>query len=326
MTPDGRKVAVAWLSVVSNTTLIVLKVVVGVLIGSVSVISEAIHSGVDLLASVIALFAVKSSASPADERHPFGHGKVENISGTIEALLIFLAAGWIVYEAAKKFVHPTPIEAPFWGVTVMLFSAVANGVISHLLFRVGRETESVALQADAWHLRTDVYTSVGVMVGLALIGVGDAILPHLGDSLHLIDPLAAMVVAGLIVKAAWKMTIKSARDLMDVNLPQEEAWIAQMLETFRPAVHGFHRMRTRRSGSTRFVDFHIFVDGGMSVAASHRLAHEISRRIQDRFVGSNVTVHVEPCNGNCDHTCRTGCLLSEAERQAVRRARADERD
>lgn len=335
MERDRRKAAVAWLSVISNSTLVILKVVVGLLIGSVSVISEAIHSGVDLLASVIALFAVRTSAKPADEDHPFGHGKYENVSGVVEALLIVVAAGWIIYEAVDKMLHPELMKdlAWGWGIPVMALSAGTNWFVSRLLFRVGKETDSVALQADAWHLRTDVYTSLGVMVGLAVIWAGDLLLPRWGwsdrqlDLLHWIDPIAAIVVACLILRAAWRLTLSSARDLMDVNLPEEEqAWIRQMFSDFLPVLHGYHRMRTRKAGHMRFIDFHIFVDSRMTVNDSHRLAHEISRRIQDHFEGSSVTIHVEPCRGNCDHGCREGCLLDPEQQQAIRDAKVAEGD
>jgi cation diffusion facilitator family transporter len=318
-----RKVLVAWVSVASNTFLTVAKISVGLFIGSVSVISEAIHSGVDLLASIIALVAVKGSSTPADEKHPFGHGKLENISGTVEALLIFLAAGWIIYEAVGKFLHPRGIDEPGWGVMIMLLSSIMNAGVSRALFKVGRETDSVALQADAWHLLTDVYTSAGVMVGLALIWLGDRYVPQLGDRLHLIDPLAALIVAALIIKAAWDLTVKSARDLMDANLPEEEAWITELLRSRTPSVHGFHRMRTRKSGATRFVEFHIFVDAGMTVYDAHQLSHDISDSIRERYPGASVTVHVEPCGGACDRNCRSGCLLSEQERQDVQKGAAD---
>ncbi len=332
MERDQKKAAVAWLSVISNTVLVILKVAVGLLIGSVSVISEAIHSGVDLLASIIALFAVRTSAKPADQDHPFGHGKFENVSGAIEALLIFIAAAWIIYEAVHKLLTRPVIETPGWGVGVMAISAVANWVVSRMLFKVGKETDSVALQADGWHLRTDVYTSLGVMVGLGLIWAGDLLLrPRFTeaqlDVLHWLDPIAAIVVACLIVHAAWRLTLSSARDLMDVNLPEEErAWIRRMLSEFVPVLHGYHRMRTRKAGHERFIDFHIFVDSRMTVDDSHRLAHEISRRIEEHFEGSSVTVHVEPCRGNCDHGCREGCLLDPQQQQEIRDAKAAEAD
>jgi len=135
---NRRKSNVALLSVISNTGLVILKLIVGTLIGSVSVISEAIHSGVDLLAAVIALFAVKKSGKPADEDHPFGHGKVENISGTIEALLIFLAAGWIIFEAIKKLRNPQPMDDAWLGLAVMLISVMANIIVSKSLLWQGR--------------------------------------------------------------------------------------------------------------------------------------------------------------------------------------------
>ena len=161
-----------------NSVLILLKIAVGIIIGSVAVISEAIHSAVDLVAAVIALFAVRKASQAADERHPYGHGKFENISGTVEGVLIFFAAVWIIYSAVRKLMNPGELETPSWGVLVMLVSAIVNIVVSRRLFKVGRETDSVALQADGWHLRTDVYTSLGVMVGLLVIWVVGRIWPR----------------------------------------------------------------------------------------------------------------------------------------------------
>lgn len=325
---SAKKRAVAWLSVGSNSLLIVGKVIVGLLIGSVSVISEAIHSGVDLLAALIAVYAVRKSSQPADTDHAFGHGKYENLSGTIEAVLIFGAAAWILYEAVKKLLHPSDIDMPGFGMIVMFVSAVVNWIVSGVLFRVGKQTDSVALQADAWHLRTDVWTSIGVMVGLGLIWIGDGIIGRLNLSpdlkeywqglLYKIDPIAAIVVALLIIKAAWELTVQAARDLMDVALPaEEEAWILQTLREFAPAVHGYHRMRTRKAGADRFVEFHIFVDAGMTVQASHNLAHRVSDRIKQHFGQISVLVHVEPCSGKCE-LCKAKCVLDDPQRAEFR--------
>lgn len=312
-----RKTAVAMLSVISNTTLVILKIIVGVSIGSVSVISEAIHSGVDLLAALIALFAVRTAGVPADDEHPFGHGKIENISGTVEALLIFLAAGWIIFEAVKKMFHPEPLDSAGWGVGVMLASSLANLFVSHNLFKVGRETDSVALVADGWHLRTDVYTSAGVMAGLLIIWVGSRLAP--GLNLHWMDPIAAVAVALLIIRAAYELTIESGRDLLDVKLPaEEETWIRDYITGLRPTVRGFHHLRTRKSGSNRFVEFHIAVDPDMSVEKSHSITEDITRAVDDRLPGANLTIHTEPCNGTCTDTCVAGCLLNSSEREAVR--------
>ena len=315
---ERRKRGAALLSVFSNSMLILFKLAVGLFIGSISVISEAIHSAVDLLASFIALFGVKQSAKPADEGHPFGHGKLENLSGTIEALLIFGAAGWIMYEAVQKFLDPHVLRFPAWGAGVMLLSALVNHVVSGYLFRVADQTESMALQADAWHLRTDVYTSLGVTVGLGAIWIGEAAFPDL--ALHWIDPAAALVVAGLILRAAYHLTRESGRDLLDASLPpEEERAIRDIICSFSPDVRGYHGLRTRKAGSQRFIQLHLQLDAEMSVEESHRLAGVVSGTIKERYSESKVTVHVEPCNGNCTQRCLDGCLLDQEERDRVRK-------
>jgi cation diffusion facilitator family transporter len=316
MDTQRRKVRVAALSVVSNTTLVVMKLIAGLMIGSVSIISEAIHSGVDLLASIIALFSVKTSSIPADSKHPFGHGKIENISGTIEALLIFVAAIWIIFEAVKKLMHPEPMEAIGWGVGVMLVSAVVNIVVSEMLFKIGRETDSIALQADAWHLRTDVYTSAGVMGGLALIWIAQWVFP--GKDFFWLDPVAALGVALLIIKAAYDLTAQSARDLLDVHLPDVEVeWIRKCILDQNSVVRGFHDLRTRKAGHFRFVEFHLKVDPHMSVIDSHNITKVLKKKIKAQFPGTTVTIHVEPCDSDCGDKCIEGCLLPEQKRQKI---------
>ena len=308
-----EKISVARLSVISNSCLIIMKVIIGILIGSVSIISEAIHSGVDLIAAVIAYISVRKSGKPADKEHPFGHGKIENISGTVEAVLIFIAAGWIIMEAVKRFMHPRTLEAAWWGVGVMLVSCIVNILVSEKLFAIGNKTDSVALKADAWHLRTDVYTSAGVMGGLFLIWLGRWIIPDV--SLSWIDPLAAIAVALLIIHAAWVLTVQSARDLLDVTLPvDEKAFISDLIASKKPDVHGFHKLRTRKAGSARFIEFHMLVDPQMSVDDSHRITDEITKSISERPPQSTVTIHVEPCHGRCDDECTRTCLLSTDER------------
>jgi len=314
---NKRKSNVALLSVISNTSLVILKLVAGTMIGSVSVISEAIHSGVDLLAAIIALFAVRKSGKPADEDHPFGHGKVENISGTVEALLIFLAAGWIIFEAVKKLRNPEPLGDAWLGIVVMLISVMANLIVSKNLFKVGKETDSIALMADAWHLRTDVYTSLGVFGGLAVIFAGGFVLP--GVDLRWVDPVAAIGVALLIIRAAYHLTVESARDLVDVGLPSEEVDdVRRHIRAFAPTIRGFHRLRTRKAGSSRFVEFHIRVDASMSVDESHRIADMITCSIKQHYPGTTVTIHIEPCNCAMAKEGSCGCLLSEQEKKELK--------
>jgi cation diffusion facilitator family transporter len=288
---------------------------VGLLIGSVSVISEAIHSAVDLLAALIAFLAVRKADEPPDDSHPFGHGKFENVSGAIEALLIFVAAGWIIFEAAEKLLHPTPLLAVSWGVGVMGVSAAVNLFVSRQLFRVGRETQSVALLADAWHLRTDIYTSMGVMLSLTLVSVGERLWP--GTPLYWLDPVTAIGVALLILRAAYSLTVQSARDLVDSSLPpEEESRIRNCIKEFVPrGVKGCHRLRTRKSGAQRFVEFHMVVEPEMTVRDSHQLAEALTAKIQTELAPSTVLVHVEPCDGSCPDHCLKGCFVPEREKE-----------
>ena len=291
-----QKTAVATLSVASNSVLVVLKLAAGLVIGSVSVISEAIHSGVDLTAAVIALFAVNKSHLPADKDHPYGHGKVENISGTVEALLIFGAAIWIIIEALEKLIHHKPLDAPAWGVVVMLISVVLNTIVSHMLFKVGRQTDSAALMADAWHLRTDVYTSAGVTIGLAIMWLGRLFFPR--ADLAWVDPIAAIGVAILIMRTAWHLTVTAGRDLLDARLPDdEEQGIRAIVARFEPEAQAVHSLRTRKSGARRFAEFHIQVEGKMTVQHAHHLSHQIAAAIERQYPQTLVNIHIEPQGG-----------------------------
>ncbi len=319
-TPGGapqvrQKTRVALLSVASNTTLVVLKLVVGLLVGSVAIVSEAIHSGMDLVAALIALFAVRKSGEAADERHPYGHGKFENISAAIEALLIFGAAAWIIYEAVQRLLHPRGIDMAVWGVMVMALSAGGNLLVSHRLFKVARETDSVALEADGWHLRTDVYTSAGLMVGLLVMWMGG----HLwaGVRLDWIDSTIAILVALLILKAAVDLVRTAVRDLLDVSLPAEDVqWIPGFVIGNWRQVRGFHNLRSRKAGPTRFVDFHVVVDDHMSVSEAHRLGDEIVAALKERLSDSRINIHIEPCDFQCPPNCEAGCSMDEQQRRA----------
>ncbi|MGD0277489.1 MAG: cation diffusion facilitator family transporter [Syntrophales bacterium] len=318
MNSQQRKERIALLSVISNSVLVIIKLIIGLIIGSVSILSEAIHSVVDLVAASIALFSVKTSSTPADRQHPYGHGKIENISGTIEALLIFIAAGWIIYEAVKKIIHPEPLAGLGWGLGVMLISTIVNILVSGMLFKIDRETDSIALRADAWHHRTDVYTSAGVMGSLAVMWIAHNMYSPL--NLNWLDPAAAIGVAILIIRAAYDLTRQSAKDLLDETLPvEEEEWIRQQILQHVPKVHGFHHLKTRKSGHFRFVEFHLKVNPMMTVWDSHRITEELSEIIKSQYPDASVTIHVEPCDGNCMGNCLKGCLLPEKERLNIKK-------
>jgi cation diffusion facilitator family transporter len=186
-------------------------------------------------------------------------------------------------------------------------------IVSQQLFRVGKEADSLALQADAWHLRTDVYTSAGVMVSLAVIWLGHKFFPAL--NIHWLDPVAALFVAVLILRAAYDLTVRSIRDLMDSQLPQEdEKWIRDVIISYKPTIHGFHQFRTRKAGNLRFIEFHIKVDPQMTVFSSHDITRTLKQRIREKFPNSSITIHTEPCDGECSEACIAGCLLPAEKR------------
>ncbi|HCM60628.1 MAG TPA: cation transporter [Bacteroidales bacterium] len=277
------KTRTARLSVLSNSLLIILKVVVGAVTGSVSILSEAIHSSLDLVAAIIAFFAVKVSGNPADDRHPFGHGKVENVSGVIEALLIFVASAWIVYEAIGRFLHPGETEALGLGVLVMAISAVVNIFVSRRLYKVAKLTDSVALEADALHLKTDVITSAGVAIGLGLIWI---------TGWHVLDPIIALLVAVIIIYESWMLLRKAFFPLLDTALSQSEMKkLTDILEEMN--VH-YHDLRTRAAGHQRFVEFHLDVPAQETIGTIHRQCDLIEERLEREFRDVSVIIHPEP--------------------------------
>jgi len=311
MSQNRKKSQVAALSVVSNSTLVVFKLIVGFHTGAVSILSEAIHSGVDLIAALIAFFAVRASGKPADDKHTFGHGKFENLSAAIEGLLIFLAAGWIIYESVHKLIFPEPVDNLQWGIVVMGISAITNIIVSRQLFKVGRETDSAALMADGWHLRTDVWTSAGVAGGLAIYLTGKNFFPHI--NLDWIDPVIAMGVAGLIVKAAWQLTSEAVTYLLDASLPEEEEkTIKLIIDRMSPRVLNFHNLKTRKAGSERFVEFHLVVNQYLSVKDAHDICDDITAQIKVQYPKTEVMIHTEPCLDQCAGNCKGTCSIFEA--------------
>ena len=287
----NRKSRAALLSISSNITLIIMKVIVGVISGSVSIISEAIHSGMDLVAALIAFFSVRKSDAPPDERHPYGHDKIENVSGVIEAVLILIASGWIIIEAVKKLFNPSDIEGISLGFMVMLASAAVNWMVSGHLYRIAKEEDSVALAADALHLKADVLTSLGVATGLFGIWVAS----HFGYNLYYLDPVVAIGVAIFITKEAIEMLNHAFQPLVDHSLSEEELAItAQVIQQFRPQSDGFHDLRTRRAGRRRHIDFHLTLPRDMTVAESHTICDQIERGIEERLPHAVVLIHVEP--------------------------------
>jgi cation diffusion facilitator family transporter len=288
----NRKVSVARLSVLSNSLLIVMKVIVGILSGSVSILSEAIHSFMDLLAAIISFFSVRISDTPADERHPYGHGKFENISGVIEAIMIFIASGWIIFEAVRKMLHPYEIEKIGLGILVMAISAAVNFFISRRLYKVAKSTDSIALEADALHLKMDVYTSLGVAAGLLLILVLDHFIKN--PLIHYLDPVIAILIALLILRESFVLFKKAYAPLLDEALSEEEVEnIKSIIGRYCSEMVNYHGLRTRKAGNYRYVDFHMNVPAGMNVKEAHDLCDAIEEAIKSTLDRTEVTIHVE---------------------------------
>lgn len=275
----------ACLSVLSNTLLVIGKLSIGILTGTVSLISEAIHSGVDLLAAAIACLAVRKSCLPPDQDHDYGHGKVENVSAAFESLLIIVAALSILYEAVGKFFHPQVPESLNLAIVIMLASSLINAVVSARLYYVGEKTGSEALKADGMHLRADVWTSAAVMAGIFLMKVtGWAIL----------DPLIACLVALGILRVGYKMCRRSYDDLTDASLSDDEESKIGHIIMETPGVKGYHHLRTRISGSETIMDFHLELDRSLPLSQAHAISDKVESALQKKYGPCDPMIHLDP--------------------------------
>jgi cation diffusion facilitator family transporter len=282
-----RKERAAAVSIVSNLLLIALKLVAGAITGSIAIITEAVHSSIDLVASIIAYFSVRKADQPADEDHPWGHAKVENLAAAIEGMLILVGAGVIAYESVRRLAEGSEIESIGFGIGVIGFSALANLGVSTYLYRQARSTDSPALEGDAAHLRTDAFTSLGVLVGLVLVELTGA---------NWLDPAVALMVAVAIIVAGVRILNRTSRVLVDETLPAHE------LDAVREAIDGhgaieivgFHKLRARRAGSRRYIDLHVQFRDGTSLRRAHEISHELQGAIRGRLRGADVLIHLEP--------------------------------
>jgi cation diffusion facilitator family transporter len=276
-------------SILSNTTLVVLKVIVGMMTGLVSIVAEALHSANDLMAAVIAYFGVKKSLKPADAEHPYGHGKVEVITGGIENFLILLIGLGILYEGIKKFIEHTSSQLVEIGIAVMLASALVNYVVSKYLLRKGRELRSVGIELDGEHLRADVITSAGTAVALILLKI---------TNIWWLDPLAAVCVGVWVIGIFVNLFGKLTQQMIDRGLNERDiAEIENILKSFSE-VKAYHKIRTRQSGSTIFIDMHIKVDRDLNIEMAHDLTKRIEGKLKEKFLLTNILIHIEPLYDN----------------------------
>ena len=284
---ENKKLA-AQLSVTSNTLLIVLKLIAGVITGSISIISEAIHSCSDLLASIITLFSVHKSEKPADTDHQFGHGKYEDFSGLIEGLLIIFAAAYILYEVFRKLTGISePISNNLIAIWVMLASVLVNICVSVYLMKVAKHTDSIALYADAEHLNTDIYSSLTVFLGLLCIHY---------TGLHIIDPILAVIVSVIIVHTGYKICKESVNNLLDGSLPENNIQkIKEILKKYNThGIRAIKEIKTRKAGKNKEINITLLLDGEKTIKFAHDLCDILEKEIENDLGNTEVIIHVEP--------------------------------
>jgi cation diffusion facilitator family transporter len=285
----GGKAGAASLSIVSNSLLIAAKLAAGAITGSIAIITEAAHSSIDLVASVIALVSVRKADEPPDPEHPYGHERFENLAAAIEGMLVIVGAGIIVYEATKRLVTGAEVDNLGVGIAVIAASAAINVIVGGFLARRGRELRSPALEGDAAHLRADALTSLGVLVGLGLVQIT-------GDTAF--DAIAALAVAAAIVASGLRILTRSGRALVDESPPPGELDLIEATiaaERARtPEIVGYHKLRARSSGPRRFIDLHLQFRTGTTLERAHRVAHRLRDAIEAELPDSEVLIHLEP--------------------------------
>jgi cation diffusion facilitator family transporter len=282
-------VRAATLSFFSNLSLLILKLVVGLISGSIAVLSDALDSGEDLVASAAALFSVSIARRPADLEHPYGHGKVETLAAAVEAGVIGLGGIFIAYQASERIVHGGRDVDVGLGLIAMAVAAVLNTVVSRYVGRAAKATESLALASDAKHLQTNVVQALAVFTALVLVSV---------TGINLFDPIVALLLAGYLWFAAFGLLRNAIAEIMDVRLPEEdERQVHQSILQHDPQVRGFHHLRSRRSGRLRYIELHLLVDPQRSIQEVHDLCDQIEADIQKRLPGAVVTIHPEPDDG-----------------------------
>jgi cation diffusion facilitator family transporter len=281
------KSGAAALSIASNSVLIAIKLAAGAITGSIAIVTEAVHSLIDLIASVVAFVSVRKADEPADAEHPYGHEKVESLAAAIEGMLILVGAGIIVFEATRRLVDGAEVDMLWIGIAVMGFSVLANLIVSAVLSRQARVHESPALEGDAAHLRADALTSAGVLVGLALVELTGVVA---------LDSVTAIVVAAAIVVAGLRILRRSSGVLVDEALPGPEMdRIEAAIATARTEeVAGYHKLRARRAGARRYIDLHVQYRAGTSLERAHDLAHAMRASIEADIPGAEVLIHAEP--------------------------------
>ena len=291
---EQEKMTAALNSVVAAVFLTGMKLVVGLMSGSLGILAEAAHSGLDLGAALVTYFAVRISGKPADQKHLYGHGKVENLSAFFETVLLLVTCIWIIHEAYERLVvKPMAVEASIWAFAVMVISIGVDISRSRMLYRVAHKHNSQALEADALHFSTDIWSSAVVLFGLFCVKIGDWF-PAVGF-LQRADALAALGVALIVVHVSIKLGIRTIEGLLDVA-PAGMAETIKFLVESMNEIKDCHAVRVRTSGPRLFVDVHVSLDGNMPLKQVHQLTDQVEERVQQTIPNADVTVHPEPSN------------------------------
>jgi cation diffusion facilitator family transporter len=287
--------------------LFVLKVAVGFISGSISVWAQAVDSSLDIFAVVITFLTVGYSSKPADQEHPFGHGKAEAVAAGIQAFLLLSASLAIAYSAIRRIIQGATVAYAPAGVAVMLVSVVASFFLSRHLFKVARATGSMALEANANNIRADVFSTGGVLIGLAIVSIW--------PGLTVLDPVLALFVVLLILRATYRVARMSFSELVDVKLPEEEetAVKAAIMEHFGGEVVSYHKLRTRKSGSQRYIDVHLIMPKNTTIENAHEMCDHLEKDMKTRLHRTDVTIHVEPCDGKCEPCMLVTCRWKEVK-------------
>ena len=282
-------VRAASLSLIVTLGLLILKLTLGLISGSIAVLSDALDSGQDLLAAAAVLFSVRIAARPADLEHPYGHGKAEGLSATVSAGVVGLGGGFIIYQALRRIIEGGETIDVNLGLAAMVTSGLLNVVVSAYMRMAARRTDSLALAAEARHLQTNVVQAAAVITGLLLVRFTGA---------QIFDPLVALALAGYMWWMAFGLIRGALGEIMDVRLPEEdERQIYESILARYPEVRGFHHLRTRRSGHQRYVELHLLVDPARTIQEVHDLSDQIEADIKKRLPGAIVTIHPEPDDG-----------------------------
>ncbi|HRY29705.1 MAG TPA: cation diffusion facilitator family transporter [Elusimicrobiota bacterium] len=289
---DQEKKYAAKSSVMAAVGLTGLKIAVGLSTGSLGILAEAAHSGLDLAAAAVTWWAIHVAGKPADRDHRYGHGKVENLSALFETLLLLITCGWIIHSAADRLIsRNVEIEVNVWSFLVMFVSIAVDVSRSRLLFRAAKKYNSQALEADALHFSTDIWSSAVVILGLFCVKLSEWLNGY--EFLHYADAVAAIVVALIVVKVSVQLGWRTVSALLDTAPVGMEEQIVRAVERI-PGVKNCHQVRLRPSGPVLFVDLHVLVDGRQSIKKAHALTEEIEQCIQKIVPHSDITVHPEP--------------------------------